>query len=899
MRRLRASVLRFVGLFDKRRRDLRLTDELQSHLEMHIEDNLRAGMTPDQARRQALMALGGLDQTKEQYRDRRGIPFLEAIVQDLRYALRTMRKSPGFTGAAVLTLALGIGANTAMFSFADATAFRPMDVPRPGEVIRIFSSTKADPYGQLSVPDYRDFRSHTTTLSGLVAYETNVVAMSKSQDENPRMLLAYLVSGNYFSALDLEPAIGRGFRDEEDRVAGANAVVVISDGLWRREFQADPAVVGKTITLASHEFTIIGVAPAGFSGTDLFVHPDLFVPLAMTHEVAPVLPTNYLDDRANRDLDVVGRLKPGVSVARANAEVVALARSIEQSNPDSNRNRTAMALPEMAAREKLDEGGYQSAGLFLGIVAMVLLIACANVANLMLSRAAGRAREIAVRLAIGASRGRLVRQLLTESVLVAAVGGLVGLVLAYGGTRYLSLAAQSILSNSDFPIAVDFRLDERVLLFTLATILATAVLFGLTPALRSTRINLALSLTAATKTAGGRRRWFSARNLLVASQVALSVVVLTVSGLSIRSFLDKRQADPGFRTDHVLLMTFDPGAAGQDRDQVKQFYDRVVARTKVLPGVTAAALAQGIPLSGINTGQTTALVVDGFEMPVGQDSLSVRSNIVDPGYWNAMRIPIVRGRAFDDRDTTASPQVIVINETMARQYWPNQDAVGNTIHFGARNGPEVQVIGVAKDGKYNDIAEHQQPVVYLPFSQANRSMMTMIVLAKSDAADLSAPIRSEVKALDVNVPVFNVRTLDSVYEARTMVPARLVSQIMVSLGVLGLVLAVVGLYGVISYLTTLRTREIGIRMAIGADRLSVLLLVLKQSVGMVGVGLVVGIGLAFFLTPALAVPFDFVPRDLTILTIVPFVLSTAALTASLIPARRAAMVSPTVALRDE
>jgi predicted permease len=897
VRRLRAALLRLRGVFDTARRERErreFDDELASHLAMHIDDNLRNGMTPEAARHDAILKLGGVAQTREQYRDRRTVPFLEHLIQDLRYALRTLRKDPGFATTAILTLALGIGANTAMFSFADATAFRPPDVPRPGELVRLFTTTKTVPYDTLSSPDYRDYRDRTQSFSGLVAYSTRLIAMSRGRDEVPQLFGGWAVSGNFFSVLGVEPTLGRGFRDDDDRVPGANAVVVLSHNLWERRFQSDPAVIGTRVTLGGRDFTIIGVAPAAFSGTELYFHPDLYVPLSMTRDVSSGMSPRFFDDRSQRWLTTVGRLKAGASVGAATTEVAALARSFEQTYPDSNRGRAAMVLPELSARARLDSGGVQGAGFLLGIVGLVLLIGCVNVANLTLSRAAGRSREIAVRLALGASRGRLIRQLLAESLLLAFLGGSLGLLFAYWGVAYLS----TIKIPTDLPIAFDARLDQRVLLFTLATSMATGIVFGLAPAFRSTRVDLIGALKASAKTfVGGRRRRLAARNALVGTQLAASVVLLVTAGVAIRSFVKAQHADPGFRTDHVLLVSFDPTLIHYDESQTKRFYRRIVEKTQTLAGVASVGLAQFIPL-GISSG-SQFLVVDGYQMPEGQDRLSISANTVDSGFWPAMRAPIARGRVFDERDTDSSPKVIIVNETMARQYWPNQDALGKVVRLRDRNGPAAQVIGIARDGKYGTLLEPPQPFVFLPLSQRYRAGMTLVVLAKSNPVALAAPVRAAVEAVDANVPMFDVRTLDDLYQARAMLPPRLTSQLVTSLGLLGAVLAVIGLYGVVAYVTAGRTHEIGIRMAVGADRWNVLLLVLKQAAGVVIVGLIAGVGLALFFTPALAEPFDINPRDGTVFILVPLALAGVALLASLIPARRAANIDPMVALREE
>jgi len=897
MRRWRAALLRIAGLWRGRADDRDVADELDAHLQFQIDDNLRAGMTPDEARRHALVKLGGLNLVQEQHRDRRGLPLLDTLVRDLRYAARVLGTHPTFAAAAILTLALGIGANTAMFSLADATAFRPPDVPRAGELVRIFTSTKDVEYDRLSYPDYLDYKTRATTLSGLVAYDTALVAMSQQRDDIPQLFGAWVVTANFFSALEVPIALGRGFRDGEDRVPGANPVAVISHSLWQRRFQSDAAVVGRRVMLGTREFTIVGVTGEGFRGTELYFHPDLYVPITMSRDVLSTIPANFLDDRADRWLTVVGRLDRGASVRQATADIAALAGALGQAFADTNRNRTAVVLPEVTARGRIDVGGYQGAALMLAIVGLVLLIACANVANLLLARAAGRTKEIAMRLALGASRGRLIQQLVTESLLLSLLGGALGLVVAYASMAGVSSVVRTIMAATDMPLALDIRLDQRALVFTAAISIATGLLFGLTPAFLSTRVDLIPALKAPIVSASGRRRWFSFRNALVSSQVALAVVVLAVAGLAIRGVIDKQRIDPGFRVDHVLLMSFNPGLVRYDQPRTRTFYQELVSRIKALPGVSATGLAQFIPL-GVNSG-SMPIVVDGYDMPPGQDRLMIRNNVVDEGYWKAMQTSLVRGRTFDGRDTISSPPVAIINETMARRYWPQQDAIGRTLRLRDRNGPVLQVVGIARDGKYGEIAEAPQPFLFLPFEQRFRSMMTMVVRTDGDPASLAAPIRAEVRAVGGGVPTFDVRTLDDVYQARAMAPARLTSLVMIGLGVLGTILAVVGLYGVMAYLTSLRKREIGVRMAIGADRASIVRLVLRQGVGVVGVGLAGGIGLAIVATPALAMPFDFRPRDLTVMLIVPVVLMAATLAAALVPALRAATTDPAIALHDE
>lgn len=816
-------------------------------------------------------------------------------MSDLRNAFRSLRNNPGFAAATILTLALAIGANTAMFSFGDATAFRPPDVPRAREIVRVFSTTKEAPYGRHSVADYIDYRDQTTTLAGAVAHGNVLAAMSSTREEIPQLFWAWAVSGNFFSVLEIQPGIGRGFVAADD-MPGAKPVAVISHSLWRRHFDADPAVLGKPMILAQREFTIVGVAPEQFAGTDLFFHPDLYVPLSMSREVQASISEDVLTNRSNRWLTILGRLKPNADVDIANAEIVTLARALEQAYPETNKGRTAQVTPEVSARGKVDAIGYQAAAVALGIVGLVLLIACANVANLMLSRAAGRTREFAVRLAIGASRGQLIRQLLTESLLLASAGGLLGMLIASAGIQFLSRALAASFAMTDMPISMDARIDTRVLLFTLVASIATGLLFGLTPALQSSRLNLVPALKMSV-TVGRRRRRFTQRHALVTCEITLAVVILTVAGMSIRGFVSKQSADPGFRTDHVLLMSFNPGLVKYSEDQTRRFYKEVVDRTKTLPGVQSVGLAEFIPL-GFNGG-SSPVVIDGYEMPAGQNQLSIARNTVDSGYWQVMRTPIVRGRLFDERDTDTSPAVVIVNETMARRYWPKQDAIGQVIHLRDRNGPALHVVGVVKDGKYSFLGEPPQPFMFLPASQRFRSMMTMVVLSAGDPSTLAAPIRAQLREFGSDVPMFDVRTYDDLFQSRALLFFRLTTQIFTWLGLLAMVLAAVGLYSVIAYLTALRTREIGIRTAVGADRRTILLLIGRQAIPMIAPGLVLGAALAYFAMPFLAGPFDFAPHDPAMLAAVVILFAGIALVAALVPARRAARVNPLVALRYE
>jgi predicted permease len=822
---------------------------------------------------------------------------LDTIWRDLAHAVRSLGRTPGFTATAAATLALGIGANTALFSVADATALRPPDVPRPGEVVRVFTASTDSPYGEVSYADYLDYRDHATTLSGLVAYETGDFAFARSPRESATYLGGWLVSANFFSVLAVEPEIGRGFRPEDESAAAH--VAVISHRLWETEFQKDSGVLGREVLISGARFTIVGVAPKRFGGTELYFHPDLFIPLPAVRSVYPSLPRDVLNDRAERVLTVLGRLTPGMTSAQAASELAAMAQNLERAHPATNRGRTAVVLPEVTARARLDAGGARGALVIMGLVGLVLLLACANVANLMLSKSAQRTRDLALRAAMGATRAHLVRQFLTESLLLAAASGALAVLVAGWVLAYLS---RVIVIPSALPLWVDFRLDVRVLSFTALASLAAAVLFGLPPALQASRAGLNTVLKQRPDPVTGR---LTLRSSLVVLQVGLSVLVLVSAGLMVQATAAAQRVDPGFRTDRVLLASFNPGLAQIDLAGSRRFYERLVERTRALPGVAAVGLTRYVPL-GVSSG-SIALGVDGARMPDGGGHVLVAETVVDPGYWDVLRTPIVRGRAFDASDTDASPRVAIVNETMARQYWPDQDPIGRTIRMADSpdpNGPltlTLEVIGVARDGKYWQLGEPPRPFIYRPFSQVPGSRMTMVVLASGEALGVASSVLAAAAGVDPDVPVFDVRTLEDLYWTRALLPSRVMSSIVTALGALALLLASVGLYAVIAFIFSRRTREIGVRMAVGSTPHAVLRMVLGQAAALVVPGLALGVGLALLLTPLLAAPaFDFVtPGDPLALTLAPLAMAIVALIAAAFPAVRAARVNPIGALRSE
>jgi predicted permease len=822
---------------------------------------------------------------------------IDRLWQDVRYTVRSLAKAPLFTFAAVATLALGIGANAALFSVADATALRPPDVPNAANLVRVFSSTKDTPYGELPYPDYEDFRRQATSLSGLVAYESVDVALAKTSRTSAMYLGGWLVSANFFTVLGVEPALGRGFRPEEDR--SPSAVAVISHRLWDREFGRDATVVGREVLLSGVPFTIVGVAPESFAGTELFFHPDVFLPLSSIRLAYPNTPSTVLEDRKDRWLTVLGRLAPGVSASQASAEFATLAARLAGAFPESNRDRTAAVLPEMTARARLDQGGVEGAMVIIGLVGLVLLLACANVANLVLSRNAHRLRDVALRAAMGATRAQLIRQLLTESLLLALAGGAAALLVGAWAITYFS---RTIIIPSALPLWVDFRFDVRVVGFTALATFVTAIFIGALPAFRSTRTSVNAVLKQRPDPLPSR---VTPRTAFVVAQVAISVMVLVAAGLLVQAARAAQRVDPGFQRDGVLLLSFNPGLVRYDATRAQAFYRLLLERTRNVPGVSAAGLTRFL-LLGVNSGSLT-LLIDGARTPEGQGRVSVAETVVDPGYWRVMRTPIVQGRAFDDRDTVSSPRVAIVNETFAAKYWPGEEPLGKTVRIPdapGPNGPQtllVDVVGIARDGKYWQLAEAPRPFIFRPVAQTRGGPLTMVVLAAGSPEAIAPAVRAAVADVDANVPLFDVTTYDSFYRSRALLPSRILARIVSALGLLSLLLASIGLYGVIAFLFAQRMQEIGIRIAVGASPGRVVEMVLRQAAVFVAPGLGLGLALAAVLTPLLASPaFDFVtPGDPLVMTLSAIIMAAVAFVAATFPAVRASRVDPVTALRTQ
>jgi len=876
------------------RREESLDNEIRDYLDRETQDNIAAGMPPEEARHAALRKFGPVLNVKEDTRAVWGWVWFERLWQDLRHGWRMLAKNPGFTGVAVLSIAIGIGANCATFSFADAMILRPLAVLRPNEVVTVGSPESLEGFSSLvaSYRDYVDFRNQSKSFDGLVAFTGSTFGFATDRDAPAQLRFGMLATGNFFRVMGVEPELGRGFRPDEDVVPGRDAVVVLGHELWAHDFAADRSVLGRKVRINGIEFTIIGVTPERFTGMSQLLQTGLYVPLMMWPRLADDPKSNPLEARDRRSLTIKGRLRPGVSISQAQAELSTVAKNLERAYPDTNRNRGVAVLTELESRVQQSPPDAQLAAMLCVLALAVLLVACANVAGLLTSRAPVRAREIALRLAIGAGRRRLIRQLLTESLLLAVAGGIAGLALGYLGILFF----RRLPMPTDLPIKFAFVLDQRALLFSLAVAMASAVLFGLAPAIQTTRTNLVSALRSATCDAPGRRRLWG-RNLLVAGQVALSLVLLAVATFIYRGVSHDLSQGAGFRTDHLLTMSFDPTLVRYTESQAQQFFRQVADRARSTRGVKSAALTFSVPYGNQQDGAT--VLPEGYQFPAGKENASVFANTVDENYFATAGIPIVRGRGFLVTDAATSPRVAVVNEEFAKHYWPGQNPIGKRFRLDDRNGPWVEIVGIAKTIKYLWIAEPPTDFLYLPLSQHPQRQMTLLAESFGEASGLTAPLREMIRGLDASQPIFNVRTMEEFYRMRAVNTPNMIVQTVAGMGAMGLVLAIVGLYGLVAYAAGRRTREIGIRMAIGAERITVLRMVMRQgsilALSGIGVGLVATFGAERLLQAIFSgSKIDFV----TYLLVAPALLAVTML-AAYVPARRASRIDPMRALRYE
>jgi predicted permease len=821
---------------------------------------------------------------------------METVLQDLRYGVRMLFKNPALTAAAVLSLGLGIGANTTIYTLVNTVLLRPLPIRDGSGVLSVFTTDEKNKGGfndfmSISRPNYEDYRDRNQTFTEMSARQG--MALSLSGHGQPEQIVGEIVSGNFFSLLGVKPARGRFFIPEEDKVKGASPVAVLSHGFWNRQLGADPAIVGKSLTLNGQPFTVVGVAPPGFIGVNALGGPDVWVPMAMHEQVLTGFQAENFDDRRALLWDVVGRLKPGVTVEQARADVRRIGTQLEKEYPVPNGQRGGTVLP--VAQATLNPGLRSivvlSGALLMTVVGLVLLIACANVANLLLARAGARRKEVAIRLSLGASRGRLIRQLLTESALLALLGGAAGLLVAFWSRDILV----ALRPPQFLPAVLEMPFDGRVLGFTILVSLLTGLLFGLAPALQASRPDLAVELKDKTTEPAGRRR-VTLRGALVVAQVALTLIALVGAGLFLRSLGNTQRIDPGFDLRHMLVMTFDTGAQGYDQARGLEFYRRAVERAGTVAGVRAATLASVLPLGG--GGLSRTVFPEGHEQAAGSTGTFVLVNSVVPGYLGVMGIPLLKGRDFNDADREMAPFAVVVNRAMVERFWKDEDPLGKRFKF--FGDPDFrQVVGVVENTKIFTLGEDPQPVAFVPLRQAYQPSMTLIVQAGGDPQGLVATVRREIQSLDPTLPLTNVQTGRDMLDGTLWAP-RMAAGLLGVFGLLALILATVGIYGVMSYTVSQRTHEFGIRMALGAGTRDVQRLVLRQGLVLVAMGLLIGLLASLALTQFVATllvgvgtadPLTFGGIALLLLGV--------ALFAGYVPARRATRVDPMVALRYE
>jgi len=910
--------LRLRSLFTRGRVEQELSDELRFHLEKLTEEYVAKGMTPKEARCAALRELGGVEQIKEECRDMRRVNYIENFIQDVRYGLRQLRRSPGFAAVATLLLALGIGANTAIFSLIDNLLLRQLPIEHPEQLVILSDpasrgvgiGTSSGERRLYSYPEFVHLRDHNQVFSGMFASESNEsrlnVSVNGATDANEQ-IRSRLVTGGYFPVLGVHTLLGRVFTVDEDKAPGASPVAVISYNYWKRRFALDPSVIGKTLRVQSTIFTIIGVTPQGFFGETVGSAPDVWFPMTMQSQVMPgrewlVQPKSVMEKVMW--LHVFGRLKPGVTEQQAQAGVNVTFQQMLSSEAGSKMTE-AQRHDYLDQKIKISGGSkgasdlrssYQESLLVLmTLVGLVLFIACANVANLLLGRATARQKEIGVRLALGAGRTRLVRQLLTESLLLALIGGALGVLLAQWGDDMLL----RLVAGGQNAIPLDLHPDARILGFTLAVSLLTGILFGLAPALLATRIDLAPMLKGAARgTTAGRLRLGLGKTLVVA-QVAMSLLMLIGASLFVRTLRRLMSVDLGYNPDKLLQVRVDAIPSGYKGIALVQLHHRILERLQAVPGVRAVTLSGNGLIS--HTDSDDPISIQGFTPKSGQD-MDARFDQVGPDYFKTVGIPILMGRDVSPNDSASAPRVGLINQTMARYYFANENPIGKQITDEyPDNRASFEVVGVVADAKYHNLREKTPRRFYVPAFNPIIPVERVYfdVRTFANPASMSGTIRHEILSVDKTLTLTDINTIDELVDD-SLIRDRLIATLSSVFGALALLLAFIGLYGVMSYAVARRTHEIGVRMALGAQHGNVIWLVLHEALAMVAIGIAIGLPAALGATRLVSSRlFGLSPNDPLTVAASALVLAAVAVLASFIPARRATKVDPMVALRYE
>jgi putative ABC transport system permease protein len=823
------------------------------------------------------------------------------VIADIRYAFRWLRRSPAFTLVAVGSLAIGIGFNTSLFTIVDALLFRPLPVERPDRLADVFTTGgDGDQYATSSYPDFLDFKARNAVFNDMLAYTPAIAAVNLT--DRPRLAMGETVTGNYFQMLGVPARIGRTLTADDDK-PGAARVAMISYSLWNRDFGASTGVVGQSIRIHGQPYTIVGVAPAEFTGMVPLLSPEIWTPMQYVDDVEPggiisTVPSptgnTRLERRGQRWMFVKGRLKPGVTTDEAAANLRLIGKQLQTEYLQTNRNLDVSVLPtnQVHIHPTADKALLPVAAGLMVMVGLVLLIACANVASMLLARASGRQKEIGIRLAIGASRRRLVQQLLVESAVMASLGAIAAVALAWTLMRVVMSTPLPI----PIPLSFALRLDARALLFTVVATMIAVLVAGLAPALKSTRPNLVAELKGdVAVTRAGGRRW-TLRDALVAGQIAVTLVLLVSAGLLTRSLLSAQRIGVGFETRSVAVLSTEMGMIGYDTARATEYYDRALERIRALPQVESAALAERLPFS-INYNRNSVFFAD--RHGPNDKGIVIDVTRVTPEYFATLGVPILQGRNFTSSDTPTSPRVAIVNETMARKYWPNQPAIGKRFRLRTFDGPEVEVVGISADHKVNSVGEAPTPYAHYAVSQSRAAGETLVVRGRGDAAALLNSMRKELAALEPNVVFLENQTMET-QVAATLLPARIGALTVSAVGVVAMALAAIGLYGVIAYAVARRTREIGIRMALGARPGAVVALVLRQGLSIAAVGVAIGAVLAIGAAKAIGgVLYGVSVVDPIAWSGAVGTLFGVAVLANLLPARRASVVDPSIALRGE
>jgi predicted permease len=819
---------------------------------------------------------------------------MATLWQDVRYAFRMLAKSPMVTVVVILTLALGIGANTAIFGIVNGILFRPLPVKSPEQIMVLAGQAQGDTLGifQLSYSQLADIRKQADAFSDVFAVQINFGGLSYAGKAD-QFIYGY-VTGNYFSGLGVQPALGRLFLPAEGEAGSKDPYIVLGYDFWQKRFGGDAGVVGKQALIDGEQATIIGVTPKGFQGTNFALDLDGYIPLNM-QPVQAAAP--FWTDRTARGLAVLARLKPGVTLQQAQSSLNVVTARLAEQYPATDKGMTVRIVPERLARPQPFPNNIVPfvAGVFLALAGLVLLLACMNVANILLVRATMRQREMAIRAAMGANRWRLIRQLLTESIMLALFGGIGGLAMGV----WASGAVGALLPAGRLPIRVDFGFDWRVFAYAMVAALITGAIVGLWPAVRAGRtdVNTVLQSGGRSDTAGVSRHRL--RSVLVVAQVAGSLVLLIVAGLFVRSLMRAQHAYMGFDADHVLNLTLDPHEIGYDETRTKTFYHDLEAQVRAMPGVQSASLAFSVPMGNVQDG--SMIYVEGQPPTPGQAPPLVIYNHVDEPYFDTVRVPLLRGRAFREEDNDKAPLVAIVNQTMAQQFWPNQDPIGKRFSLKSATGPFTEIVGLAADGKYIFIGFDNKPYFFVPLAQSYMSYRTLQVRSSVPPESLIAQMQNEVRALDPNMPVTEVETMrQSLSGGNGFFIFQVGAILAATMGFLGLTLAVVGVYGVVSFAASQRTHEIGIRMALGAGKRDILRLVLQQGLALVIIGVLSGTVLAWALTRSMATILVGVsPTDALTYATATLLLAAIGSWACYAPARRAMQLDPMVALRYE